>query len=93
MTKLEQEILDIINSTIEGKYIGKLRVVKGKKSYQLRLYLDTWYTPTIMECEGTEEDFKKFIKDEIKRRKMQKTKFYSITRYPLVPEIITEENE
>lgn len=26
MTKIEQEILDIINTTIDGEYIGKLRV-------------------------------------------------------------------
>lgn len=26
MTEIEQEILDIINTTIDGKYIGKLRV-------------------------------------------------------------------
>jgi hypothetical protein len=54
MTKLEEEILDIINCTICGKYIGKLRVIVDTPepqcgdschetyptTYELRLYLD-----------------------------------------------------
>lgn len=54
MTKLEEEILEIINCTICGKYIGPLRVIVDKPkpqcgdgcketyptTYELRLYLD-----------------------------------------------------
>lgn len=95
MDKLEQEVLDIINEVIDGKYIGKLKVIKFKNSYQLRFYLGTWYTPIILECEGNEDDFKKFIRCEMKSRKFQKSKFYSLTRYPLVPEeeLIESKNE
>lgn len=54
MTKLEEEILEIIDCTICGKYIGKLRVIVDTPepqcgdscretyptTYELRLYLD-----------------------------------------------------
>lgn len=86
MTELEQEILEIINTEIDGKYIGKLRAFHNGVAWELRLYLDRWFTPVILSFEGTEEEFKEFIKQEIKTRKMHKTKFYSINRYPIVPE-------
>lgn len=87
MTTLEQEILDIINTTIDGEYIGKLRAFNDGKAWNLYLYLDRWFTPTVLAYEGTEEEFKEFIRKEFKTRKMQKTKYYSITRYPIVPEL------
>ena len=95
MTKLEQEILEIINTTIDGKYIGRLRAFSnGKNMWELRLYLDRWFTPVVLAFEGTEDEFKEFVRKEIKTRKMEKTKYYSITRYPLVPELdIIEEND
>ncbi len=89
MTKIEQEILDIINTTIDGKYIGKLHVYHTGNIWELRIYLDRWYTPTVLACEGTEDDFKKFIRKEFKTRKIEKTKYYSISRYPI---IVPEQN-
>ena len=93
MTELEQEILKIINTTIDGEYIGKLRAFKDKGIWNLYIYFDRWFTPTVLAFEGTEEEFKEFIRKEFKTRKMQKTKYYSITRYPLVPELNTECDE
>lgn len=93
MTKLEQEVLDIINTTIDGKYIGKLRVLVDKDVYQLYLYFDRWYTPTILGYEGTEDEFKKFVKKEFKTRKMEKTKYYSITREPIVLDLNIKDDE
>lgn len=93
MTKIEQEILDIINTTIDGKYIGKLRVCHEDNIWELRIYLDRWFTPTVMACEGTYDEFKKFIQKEFKTRKMQKVQYYSITKYPLVPEQNIEHDE
>ena len=86
MTELEQEILDIINTEIDGKYVGKLRVIHEGPTWELRIYLDRWFTPIVLAFEGTEEEFKDFVKQEIKTRKLHKTKFYSINRYPIVPE-------
>jgi len=100
MTKLEQEILDIINCTICGKYIGKLKVnILNDKSecgdicykphdtvYELRLYLDREFTPIVFSYEGTEDEFKEFIREEIRKRKLEKTRFFKINLECLVPD-------
>lgn len=75
MTTLEQEILEIINQVIDGKYIGKLRVLHEDNIYELYIYFDRWYTPTILAYEGTEDEFKKFVKKEFKKNQYQKVKF------------------
>ena len=46
-----------------------------------------------MACEGTYDEFKKFIQKAFKTRKMQKVQYYSITKYPLVPEQNIEHDE
>lgn len=75
MTQLEQEVLDIINETIEGQYIGKFKVLVDDVGYQLFLYFDRELTPTIFGYEGTEDEFKNFIRDEFKHRKMESVKY------------------
>jgi len=104
MTKLEQEVLNIINEIIEGKYIGKLKVIVSEPEkvcgepecrplnntiYSLYLYLDRWYTPIILSYEGTKNEFISFIRKELKKNKYEKVHFYKINRELLVP----EENE
>lgn len=77
MTKLECEILNIINETIEGKYIGKLSITKEDNIYCLALYLNHTTAPAlslIKECKD-ENDFKEFVKKEIKTRKLEKTSY------------------
>lgn len=99
MTQLEQEVLCIINETIEGCYTGKLSVVVSKPEkecgeldcrptndtiYTLYLYLDRWFTPIVLSYEGTEFEFKEFIRQEFKKNKYEKIHFYKITREPIV---------
>ena len=101
MTKLEQEVWEIINEVTESCYNGKLKVLVTSPEaqcgdpkcrelndvvYELYLYLDRWYTPIILSCEGTEDEFKKFIRQEIKKNKYEKVHFYKITREPIVLE-------
>jgi len=96
MTELEQEILDIINCTICGKYIGKLRVIKHKTKpqcgdvyttiYELRLYLDREFTPIVLSYEGTEDEFKEFIREEIRKRKIENTRFFKVNLETLIPD-------
>ena len=100
MTKLEQEILDIINCTICGQYIGKLKVLIHKSEpkcgdgcnesyptiYELRLYLDREFTPIVLSYEGTEDEFKEFIREEIRKRKLENTRFFKINLECLVPD-------
>ena len=99
MTKLEQEVLDIINEVTESCYTGRLKVIVTEPErkqcdssclelndtiYELYLYFDRYYTPTILSYEGTEQEFKEFIRNEIKKNKYEKVHFYRITREPLV---------
>lgn len=101
MTKLEQEVLEIINEVTETCYTGKLRVIITNPEkecgdpecrelndtiFELRLYLDRWHTPIILSYEGTEDEFKKFVKQEIKKNKYEKIHFYNVTREPIVLE-------
>ena len=105
MTELEQEVLCIINEVTENCYIGKLKVLvtppernrcdsgclpTNDTIYALYLYLDRWRTPIVLSYEGTEDEFKQFVRDEIKKNKYEKIHFYKITREPLVLE---EEND
>lgn len=86
MTQLEQEVLDIINETICGCYVGKLKVnifypeqqcgdprcrELNDTVYELRLYLDRWFTPVILSHEGNEKEFKEFIRNEFKRNRYE----------------------
>jgi hypothetical protein len=98
MTELEQEVLCIINEVTESCYTGKLRVLVTKPErqcgdpkcrklnetiYELYLYLDRYYTPIVLSYEGSEQEFKQFIKEELKKSKYEKIRFYSITREPI----------
>jgi len=81
--KIESELRQIINDTICGKYLGKLQVIRdedeeGTINWALLLYLDTEMSPIIMACQGTEDHFKEFVREEIKHRKLQGVKFYSV---------------
>lgn len=100
MTTLEQEILDIINCTICGKYTGKLKVNvwthepqcgDGCKEiyptiYELKLYIDREFTPIVFSYEGTEDEFKEFVREEIRKRKIEKTRFFKINLEYIVPD-------
>ena len=101
MTELEQEVLCIINEVTESCYTGKLKVLVTEPErqccdsschplndtiYELYLYLDRWRTPIVLSYEGTEEEFKRFIRHEFKKNKYEKIHFYKITREPIVVE-------
>ena len=101
MTKLEKEVLEIINEVTENCYKGKLKVLVtypeiqecdspckelNDTIYELYLYLDRFYTPIILSYEGTEDEFKDFIRKEIKKNKYEKVHFYKINREPLILE-------
>ena len=87
MTAIEHEIKQIIEDVICCKYIGKLKVVKevvdDSEFWMLLLYLDMEQTPLILAYEGTEDQFKDFIRSEIKLRKLQGVRFWkAIQTYP-----------
>lgn len=73
-TTLEQEILEIINTAVKGKYLGKLKVnidnVDGEDYYTLLLHMNQEQAPMHIGCPGPEEAFKEFIYEEMRRRKL-----------------------
>lgn len=82
MTVLEKEIKAIIEEIIDGKYIGRLKVEKEniddeEPLWMLLLYLDMEQTPIILAHQGTEEQFKDFIRKEIKFRKLHAIHFWT----------------
>lgn len=80
MTEIEKHIKEIIEEVIDGKYIGKLKVVtepvNDSTLWMLLLYLDLEMTPLVLAYEGTEKEFTEFIRSEMKSRKLQTVKFW-----------------
>lgn len=85
MTTLEKEILEIINDATDSEYIGKLQVVVDDGFYTLKLYLNLEMVPMIFSYQGTEQEFKNFIYEEMKNRKLQKVFRYEVLRDILLP--------
>lgn len=88
MTQLEQEVLGIIEEVTESKYTGRFKVLVDGNIYQLFLYLDREFTPIVFGMEGTEDEFKDFIRKEFRTRKIEKVKFYKITREPIPLDVL-----
>lgn len=86
LTSLENEILDIINDVTESSYIGGLKVVKEDGIYMLFLYLDVEYAPLQLAYEGTKDEFKNYIRNELKSRRLE-----CIPRGRLVQQVINYE--
>ena len=76
LNPLELEVLDIINKTVGGRYVGQLKVVKEDDWYILLLHLNQEQAPMRLGIEGTEEDFKKYIEDEIRTRRLHWTSYW-----------------
>lgn len=98
MTALEKEILNIINETTDSEYIGKLKVIiddisNNDKLYTLGLYLNFEMSPMVLSYQGTEEEFKNFIREEMKSRKLQKVFRYEVIRDILLPGMDEYEDE
>lgn len=85
MTTLEKEILNIINEATDSEYIGKLKVIVDDGLYNLGLYLNREMTPTVLSFQGTEEEFKEFVREEMKSRKPQRVFRYEVIRDILLP--------
>lgn len=85
MTTLEKEILNIINEATDSEYIGKLKVIVDDDLYNLGLYLNREMSPTVLSFQGTENEFKEFVREEMKSRKLQKVFRYEVIRDILLP--------
>jgi hypothetical protein len=93
MTTLEKEILNIINEATDSEYIGKLKVIVDDDLYNLGLYLNREMSPTVLSFQGTEDEFKEFVREEMKSRKLQKVFRYEVIRDILLPGMEEYEND
>ena len=84
MTTLENEILEIINDVTDSCYIGKLAVKEEEDGYTLYLGVNTPKTPTVIYYQGLVEDFKQYIKEEIKRRRYPEIEYWNTLKEPYV---------
>ena len=84
MTALENEILEIINEVTECCYTGRLSVIQEDDGYTLRLGLNTPNAPTVLYYQGSVEDFKEYIKEEIKRRRYPEIEYWNTLKEPFI---------
>lgn len=80
MTELEEEIRQIINDITEQEYITKLSVRHDDDIWTLYLYLNRELVPMVMSIQGTEDQFKRFVKREMKKRRLHEVKYWKTTR-------------
>ena len=85
MNHLEKQILDIIEKRYKRKYVGGITVTKLVSGYKLVLNLgnpDKKVIQISADCES-EEDFLKFIEQELISRQLQKVQsFRGVKIYP-----------
>lgn len=85
MNHLEQSILDIIEKRYKRKYVGGIKVTKLISGYKLVLDLgnpDKRIIQIAADFES-EEDFLKYIEQELISRQLEKVQFFrGIINYP-----------
>lgn len=85
MNHLEKQILDIIEKRYKKKYIGGITVTKLLSGYKLVLDLgnpDKRLIQIASDCDS-EEDFLKFIEQELISRRLVKVQFFKgVKIYP-----------
>lgn len=84
MTILENEILEIINNVTGNCYIGNLAVKEEEDEYTLYLGVNTPKSPTVIYYQGSVEDFKQYVKEEIKRRRYPEIEYWNTLKEPYV---------
>lgn len=80
MTDLEEEIRKLIDEVTEREYVGKLQVSHEDDIWTLYLYLNRELVPLVMSIQGDEEKFKKFVKTEMRKRRLHEVKFWKAIR-------------
>ena len=80
--ELESEIKKFIEQTYECIFKGKVEVIQlGENTYNLRLILNSFYVPLNLTKQGSQEEFLQYIKDEIVKRRLIVTEYYSGYKY------------
>lgn len=72
MTDLENDVLNIIEAATGQQYVGKLTCGYDPvdETYMAAIYFNREYTPTVLGYQGTEEEFKQYLCEEMKKRRL-----------------------
>lgn len=82
-TELKQAILDYIRDKYEREFIGELIIEDlDPVGYKVSFNLDRSENPLVIIADLPDEEFLSFIKEELRSRKLHKTKHYLATKLP-----------
>lgn len=82
-TELKQVILDYIRELYKMEYIGGLFIENlDPVGYKVSFNFNKTENPLVLIADLPDEEFLKFIKEEIRKRKFQRTKYFNATKYP-----------
>ena len=83
LTELKQVILDYIRELYECEYVGGLDIeYLDPTGYKVSFYLNKGEYPLAIITDLSEEEFLPFIKEELRSRKLHRTKYFSATKLP-----------
>lgn len=83
LTELKQVILEYIRQLYKREYVGCLDIeYLDPTGYKVSFYLNKGENPLVIITDLSEEDFLPFIKEELRSRKLHKTKYFSATKLP-----------
>ena len=80
MTEIEEDIKTIIRETTGNEYISKLQVSHDDDIWTLYLFLNRELVPLVMSIQGDEEHFKLFVRDELRKRRLQEVEYWKTDR-------------
>ena len=82
-TKLKQVILDYILDTYNCKYVGELKIEDlNPTGYKVSFYLNHTENPLVIISDLPDKEFIDFIKNELKIRKLHRTKYCKAIKLP-----------
>lgn len=93
MNHLEKKIVDLIEKIYCCKYVGKLKVTRLNTGFHLSLGLIYPNTIEISYDTESEDQFLKFIEEEIKSRLLIKNKYFKGTILENVERRVDSKNE
>lgn len=88
-TELSQAIREYMNIIYDAEFIGRIKIEDlDPVGYKVSFYLDSPEHPFVLIADLPDEEFLPFIKEELRKSKLVKTKYYkTIKLYPEKPRI------
>ena len=84
-TELKQVILDYIRDLYKREYVGGLKIEDlDPVGYKVSFNLNRSENPLVIIADLPDSEFLPFIREEIRKMKMHKTKYYSCYKLPPV---------